>query len=127
MRKFWIVKVIAFVVIGVFVFGFVVTQLWNCLLPPLFHFPFITFWQGIGLLLLSKIFFGGFHKKGGGCGCGGGNSWKSAWRGRWEAKLASMTPEEREKIKADWRGKCGPPWKWNDSHFPEETGSAPKH
>ena len=49
-------------------FGFGTMYLWNWLMPELFDLPTITFWQTVGLLILAKIFFGGFeggkkHKK----------------------------------------------------------------
>ena len=79
--------------------GFVVMSLWNGLLPPLFGFKTIRFWQALGLLVLSRILFGGFHGRHGG-------SFRRRQRliQRWE----SMTPEEREKFKQGFRGRfCG--------------------
>ncbi len=49
-----------FVAIG----GEVVRQLWNWLLPPLFGWRQITFWQALGLLALCRILFGGFGGRG---------------------------------------------------------------
>ena len=46
---------------AILVFGFVVKGLWNWLVPPLFHLPAITFWQAIGLVVLTRILFGSFH------------------------------------------------------------------
>ena len=66
------IRIAIFVIIGVVVFGFIVEGLWNVLVPPIFGWHTITFWQGIGLLLLSKILFGGFHRH----GPGGRNQWK---------------------------------------------------
>ena len=40
-------------------FGFVIMWLWNWLVPELFSGPVITYWQTIGLLILSKILFSG--------------------------------------------------------------------
>jgi len=47
------------------VFGLLVMWLWNWLMPALFGLGEITYWQAFGVLLLAKIFFGGFgsHKK----------------------------------------------------------------
>jgi hypothetical protein len=39
-------------------FGFIVTWLWNWLLPGLFGFKAITFWQGVGIVILARIIFG---------------------------------------------------------------------
>ena len=56
MRKKWIFFVappmlVLFIAIG----GEVVMQLWNWLLPALFGWRQITFWQGLGLLALCRI------------------------------------------------------------------------
>src|SRR5256885_1547800 len=51
-----ILAMAAFVIIG----GEIVMQLWNWLLPPLFGWRLITFWQALGLLLLCRILFGGW-------------------------------------------------------------------
>ncbi len=47
------------------VFGLLVMWLWNWLMPALFGLGEITYWQAFGILLLAKIFFGGFghHNK----------------------------------------------------------------
>jgi hypothetical protein len=81
------------------VFGLAAMLLWNALIPDLFHGPFITFWQAIGLLVLSHILF---HS------CGGRHgAWAHHhWRHRFEAKLAAMTPEEREKFKEQYHHCC---------------------
>lgn len=89
-------KIALFVLIGATAFGFIVKALWNVLMPPIFGWHTITFWQGLGLLLLSKILFGGFHRHG-----GGGNNWGRRMKERWE----NMTPEERETFRKGMR--CG--------------------
>jgi hypothetical protein len=53
----------------VILFGFVLMWLWNALMPDIFGLPEITYWQAMGLCLLSKILFGGF---------GGGSSSKGS-------------------------------------------------
>ncbi len=130
MKKFWILKVIAFVLVATVLVGGVVTLLWNSLMPQIFHLPEITYLQALGILILSKILFSGFKGRG-----NNGQGWKGAWRARWEAKLAKMTPEEKAKFKAEWEKKCGPsamwqkyhggPIHWNDSNPPEpSTGTS---
>jgi len=62
-KKIWIlVAVLGPPVLALFMFlvGKLVMSLWNWLLPPLFGLPAITFWQGLGLLMLCRILFGGF-------------------------------------------------------------------
>ena len=94
--KFALFAVLAFAVLGV-----LVMILWNALIPDIFRGPTVTFWQAVGLLLLSHILVRGF----GGRWHGG---WKHArWRQRMEEKMAGMTPEEREKFRAEWRRHCG--------------------
>jgi hypothetical protein len=44
--------------------GFVVQQLWNWLVPPIFNVREVTLWQALGLLALCRILFGGFGKGG---------------------------------------------------------------
>ena len=61
-RRF--LRVLKFVAIGIVaftVFGFVVTHLWNYLMPGLFGLRTITFWQAVGLMLLGRLLFGGFR------------------------------------------------------------------
>jgi hypothetical protein len=95
------VRVLKFLVIGVLaatLFTFVVRGLWNWLMPGLFGWHLITFWQALGILILSKILFGGFRGR---PGCGG------SWRGRMTERWEKMTPEEREKFREGLRSGCG--------------------
>ena len=86
----------ALVVLGGAVLGWAVMSLWNCLMPGLFGLSAIRFWQALGLLVLARILFGGFHR------ChGGGFHRRRHLIERWE----SMTPEEREKFKQGFRGR----------------------
>ena len=49
-------------VVGLAVVGWIVMLLWNWLMPALFTgAQTIGFAQALGVLLLSKILFGGFH------------------------------------------------------------------
>jgi hypothetical protein len=89
------IKIAIFVTIGAVVFGFVVKGLWNVLIPPIFGWHTITYWQAIGLLLLTKILFGGFHRH------GRRDPWRRGMKERWE----QMTPEDREKFRNGMR--CG--------------------
>ncbi len=93
------VRIALFAVVASVALGFLVKSLWNALMPPIFGWHMITFWQGLGLFVLSKILFGGFHRHG-----GGGNRWRQRMKERWE----QMTPEEREKFRKDMRCGRGP-------------------
>jgi hypothetical protein len=110
MKKFWIlrcIKIALLVVLGVFVLGWVVMSLWNWLIPALFNGPVINFFQALGILVLSKILFGGFKKGGhhhcGHCGKGGHYSWKQ----RFAERMSQMSPEQKEKIKQKMKQKLG--------------------
>jgi hypothetical protein len=103
MRPWWLYrigKISFFVFLAMFGFGYVVMELWNALIPSLFGGPVVTFWQAVGLLLLSHILFRGM-----GHGYYGKRSHN--WRKRFEEKLASMTPDEQEKFKREWKDRCG--------------------
>ena len=58
-----VLKIIGFVILGIlflFGIGFVVMLLWNRLMPDLFGLKEISYWQGMGILALGRILFGGF-------------------------------------------------------------------
>jgi len=85
-------------VVAVAVVGGVVMALWNALLPALFGWPAIGFWQALGLLLLSKILLGGFR---------GGRGGPLHWRARMADRWAQMSDEERAQFSAGMRHRCG--------------------
>jgi hypothetical protein len=77
--------------------GAIVMQLWNWLLPPLFGWRLITFWQALGLLALCRILFGGFGLR------SSGSNFRRRRAERWER----MTPEERERFRQGMLGRWG--------------------
>jgi hypothetical protein len=100
MKKIWIALIAPpALVLFVWVFGEIVMHLWNWLLPGLFGWHTITFWQALGLLVLCRILFGGF----GSSGHRGGHQ-RRRGREMWD----SMTPEEREAFRQSMRDRCGP-------------------
>jgi hypothetical protein len=93
-----VLRIAVIAVVGITVFSFVVMNLWNWLVPSVFGWHSITFWQALGLLVLSKILFGGFR----------GGPWRGMhWRHRMMERWQQMTPEEREKFREGMRGRCG--------------------
>jgi len=101
MKRHWGSKVLMFVLFAalfLLVFSFVVMWLWNWLMPAMFGWHVITFWQALGVLVLSKILFGGFR---------GGPRRHWGWRRRMFERWEQMTPEEREKFRETMRGRCG--------------------
>ena len=107
MKTYWIKRGIGIgiaVIAGVFLLGFVVMHLWNWLMPELFSGAhIIDYWHALGILVLSKILFGGFKGRHG-CGCGH----RGHWRGRWKDKWANMSDEDKEKVKRWCGDDCGP-------------------
>lgn len=115
MKKFWIRKGLMFFFIFVgatLFFSLAVMLLWNGILPAVIGVKAISFWQAMGILVLSKILFGGFR----GRHHGGGPNWKDKMKNGW----AKMTPEEREQFKAEWKNRCGTRW----GRFAEKDNSA---
>ena len=103
MRKYRVlkgVKIVAVVALGIGLFGFVVERLWNWLVPSIFGWKPITFVQALGLLVLSKILFGGLHRH------GGRRGWKRGMRERW----AQMSAADRERVRAGLRARGGCGW-----------------
>lgn len=96
-----ILKWTAIGIVAITVFGFVTMFLWNWLVPSVFNGNPITFWQALGLFVLSKILFSGLGGK--------GRAYSHAhWKQKYYQKLSSMTPEERERFKARMEEKwCG--------------------
>ena len=104
-KKKWIfLAPLALLGIALFIWlgGELVMRLWNWLLPTLFGWRQITFWQAVGLLALCRILFGGLGSHG---------SQRSNVRRRIDQRMderwGRMTPEEREKFRQSWRSRCG--------------------
>ncbi len=101
MRKRWIflapvvmLVFLLFVALG----GEVVRLLWNWLLPQLFGWREISFWQALGILALCRILFGGFGLHGSG---------RSSFRRRMAERWEHMTPEEWERFRQRMQGRWG--------------------
>lgn len=105
MKTWWIKKTIAFTALAAVVIlaiGGVVMLLWNAIVPEVFGTAALTYWQAVGLLLLTQILFRGI------------GHWRSRhsyegharWKHKLEEKLSAMSPEEREKFKAEWKRRC---------------------
>ncbi|HEY3370016.1 MAG TPA: hypothetical protein VGK10_04155 [Prolixibacteraceae bacterium] len=92
---------IPLIILAFIAFGLITMHLWNWLMPLLFHLPAITFWQTVGLLILSRLLLGGF----GGHGRGHGHHCRRDMHEKWE----KMSPEEREQFR-DHIHMHRPPW-----------------
>lgn len=83
-----------FIILAIFGFGFVTMLLWNWLVPTLFSGPIITYWQALGLLVLSKLLFSGGH---GSHHKNGHSNREHSWKVHLDKRLAenpnSLSPE----------------------------------
>jgi hypothetical protein len=95
-NKKWFVLFPVLFIGGLFLFGWVVMLLWNAVLVPAAGASVITFWQGLGLLVLCRILVGGFSG-------GRGRQGENRWRGKW----MSMSQEERAQFQEEWKQRCG--------------------
>ena len=101
-KLLWMIPAgIAAIIVFIFVGGTMVQLLWNWLLPPLFGWKELSFWQALAMLALCRILFGGIGGRGG------------------SRRQHSWTPEE----KARFRQRMGERW-WRPES-PPPAASAP--
>ena len=87
---------------GLFAISAVVMLLWNWIIPSISTFQALTYWQAMGLLVLSRILFGGFKF---------GRHHRAVHRhfenhAPFRDKLMDMTDEERQQFKNQWKKRC---------------------
>ncbi|MGE9311992.1 hypothetical protein ACLOAU_10110 [Niabella sp. CJ426] len=85
-------------VAAVFLFSAIVMLLWNAVLPDVLPVKPVSYWQAMGILVLSKILFSGF---------GGKGHKKFGSRGELRDKYRNMSEEDRQKFKEAWKRRCG--------------------
>ncbi|MFC3158180.1 hypothetical protein SAMN05443633_11055 [Chryseobacterium arachidis] len=95
-KKGWIFLILCppLIFLGV---TWIVMSLWNCLLPDILGVKSVTYWQAMGILILCKILFGGFHF---------GKGMKDFKERKMREKMMNLSPEEREKFKEVWKNRC---------------------
>ena len=87
---------------GFFAMSAVVMLLWNWVVPGITSFAAITYWKAMGLLVLSRILFGGFHF----------NRHHHKMRDHFEKhaafkdKFMDMTDEEKQQFKNQLKSRC---------------------
>ncbi len=91
---------IAVAALIILLLGTVVMYLWNALLPDIVGVKEISFWQAVGILILSRILFGGFHM--------GSKRRRHHKRefGNPQEKWGSMDKGEKAKFKEGWEAYC---------------------
>ncbi|MBS1747634.1 MAG: hypothetical protein JST21_15840 [Bacteroidetes bacterium] len=81
--------------------GLIVMLLWNAIMPHAIHASSLNYLQSLGLLVLSRILFGGFR--------GGPGRRHRMWRGgdpSWREKWKYMSDEEKMKFREEWKNRC---------------------
>ncbi|RZK16009.1 MAG: hypothetical protein EOO56_21385 [Hymenobacter sp.] len=99
---------------GALALGALVMALWNAVLPAALHAGRLSYWQGVGLLVLCRVLFGSWS--GGRRGMGGPGLHRPGPQERW----LSMSEEERRAFRQRWQAR-GPRWGWN----PPAPGTTP--
>ena len=84
----WVITGLVLACIFALIFGFLVRWLWGMTLSPLFDLPQPSYWQAVGLIILSRLLFGGFgrHK----------DAHRPAFHSKWRDRMCGYPPEERE-------------------------------
>jgi hypothetical protein len=104
----WIVGGIILAVFLAFIFGYFVMLLWNWIMPLLFGLPEIDYWLAFGIIILSRLIFGGFGH--------GGTHQKSNHHDRF--------------YESKFRNRCRPPfdknnkWSFYEDYWKEEGDEA---
>ncbi|RMG61315.1 MAG: hypothetical protein D6722_19835 [Bacteroidetes bacterium] len=84
-------------VAGFLIGGFLLTLVWNSLVPDLFGGPGITYLQALGLMFLTRLLTGNWDM--GRSHAGHHGPWRAAFRQKMKEKMAGMSPEERERFR----------------------------
>ena len=97
MRKIRFVglRFVLFGIMWVGIMGLITVVLWNALIPAILGFRPITFWQALGLLLLSRVLLGRF-------GGWGPRMRKARFVRRW----TDLTSDERDRFRRAMGARC---------------------
>ena len=94
-RKFFFVFGLGIAML--FVATTLVYLLWNAIIPKVTSASEITFWQAMGILILSKILFGGMR-----FGPGSRGKSLSPLKSKWQ----HLSEEEKLALKEKWKARC---------------------
>lgn len=83
--------------IGIGLLVWAVMLLWNGILPEVIGVNSITYWQALGIFVLSKILFGGFKR---------GGPRPGKFNRKFKNKFMNMTDEEKAAFKSEWKDRC---------------------
>ncbi len=87
------------VAVAIAVAGGAVMLLWNAVLPAVGSVRELDYPQGLGLLLLCRILFGGFGKR-------GTRSWGGHRGVQWREKWKGMSDADRTRFREEWKARC---------------------
>ena len=93
---------IPLLIIGLFAVSAVLMLLWNSIIPGISTFKAITYWQAMGLFILSKILFGGFrfgrshHQR----------AQRHFGKSAFNQKFMEMNDDEKQQFKNQWKQRC---------------------
>lgn len=88
-------------IVGFFGISAIVMLLWNSILPSISTFSPLTYWQAMGLFLLSRILFGGFHF------ARHHHGHKPPFaHPEFKDKFMEMTDDEKLQFKNQWKSRC---------------------
>jgi len=109
-RFFYYGKFVVMGVAAMILFTFAVMWLWNWLVPEVFNGPDLSYWQTLGLLVLTKILFSGMGKGGSShsskysrhskkdhshwCGDEHSSKYKDKWRKKYEEKMNGKVEDQ---------------------------------
>lgn len=89
---------IPFAVVGfALLMGLAVQWLWNTILPQVAPVRELSYWQAVGLFVLSKILFGGWRGRG---------RFRNGHRHDFREQWRNMSDEDRDRMRAAWRERC---------------------
>ena len=95
------IRILLFITIFIVIaagLSWLIMFLWNSILSDVAGVKPLNFWKAAGILILSKIIFGGFRRR--------RTSWRHSKRHEWKRKWMEMNSEERKEAKARWKEHC---------------------
>lgn len=112
-RRYWLFG-LGFVILFVLA-GVVVQMLWNGILPAITGAGTLSLLQALGLIILSRILVGAWHKP------------RTFYGKPWGAhRWMNMTEEEKIKFSREWQNRCGRPFADDQTHPEQEDDVASK-
>jgi Ca2+/H+ antiporter, TMEM165/GDT1 family len=93
---------IPLLIVGIFVVSGVVMLLWNWIIPGISTLSPLTYWQAMGIFILSRILFGGFrfhsHR--------GGYRHVHRFHTKIKDRFMDMNEDEKQQFKNQWKKRC---------------------